>query len=246
MQGLASRDCGGCLLQVWDMRTKVQVHCLGGHAGTVFTVATNSVDPQIITGSGDNTVKMWDLAAGKSMATLTNHKKSIRDLKIHPRELSFVSGGQDNIKKWQVRATRQVRFIGGSSESQRLSCSCHVAQVRDGTFLQNLSGHNDVINSLAINQDGVLVSCGDHGSMHFWDYTTGYCFQNFTTIPQPGSLDCEAGVYASTFDQTGTRLLTGEADKTIKIWKEDPNATEETHPINMQAWTQKCLAPKRF
>jgi pleiotropic regulator 1 len=27
------------------------------------------------------------------------------------------------------------------------------------------------------------------------------------------------------------RLITAECDKTIKIWKEDENATPETHPI---------------
>ncbi len=48
---------------------------------------------------------------------------------------------------------------------------------------------------------------------------------------QPGSLDCEAAVYAMTFDQTGSRLITCEADKTIKVWKEDEDATEETHPV---------------
>ena len=44
---------------------------------------------------------------------------------------------------------------------------------------------------------------------------------------QPGSLDAEAGILASEFDQTGTRLVTCEADKTIKIWKEDREATRE-------------------
>lgn len=33
------------------------------------------------------------------------------------------------------------------------------------------------------------------------------------TIVQPGSLDCEAGIYASSFDVTGTRFLTCETDK---------------------------------
>lgn len=36
-------------------------------------------------------------------------------------------------------------------------------------------------------------------------------------VPQPGSLDAEAGIFCSTFDQTGTRLITGGADKTIKV-----------------------------
>lgn len=205
--------------RVWDMRTKMQVHVLGGHTNTVGALATNSVDPQIITGSYDSTIKLWNIVAGKSMATLTNHKKAVRDLKVHPKELSFVSGAQDNLKKWQVR---------------------------DGKFLKNLSGHNAVINTLAINEDNVLVSCGDNGSLRFWDYQTGYCFQRLETIVQPGSLDCEAGIYASAFDMSGTRFLTCEADKTVKIWKEDAEASPETHPIDMEAWKQECLSHKRW
>ena len=54
----------------------------------------------------------------------------------------------------------------------------------------------------------------------------------FDSIAQPGSLDAEAGIFASTFDMTGSRLITGEADKTIKLWKPDITATEETHPLD--------------
>ncbi len=53
--------------------------------------------------------------------------------------------------------------------------------------------------------------------MTFWDYATGTPFQNMEDIPQPGSLEAEAGVFCSTFDMTGTRLITGSADKTIKV-----------------------------
>ncbi len=67
--------------------------------------------------------------------------------------------------------------------------------------------------------------------MHFWDYRSGYNFQTAETIAQPGSLDSENGIFASTFDHSGTRLLTCEADKSIKVWKEDERATEESHPI---------------
>ena len=50
----------------------------------------------------------------------------------------------------------------------------------------------------------------------------------------PSSLESERGIFASCFDQSGSRLITGEADKTIKIWKEDTDATEESHPINWE------------
>ena len=55
-----------------------------------------------------------------------------------------------------------------------------------------------------------------------------------------------AADWAAAFDQTGTRLVTGEADNTIKIWKEDDEATPETHPIDMKAWTKQCRSQKRF
>lgn len=37
-------------------------------------------------------------------------------------------------------------------------------------------------------------------------------------------MDSEAGVFAVTFDQSGSRLITCDADKTIKIYKEDDTA----------------------
>lgn len=38
------------------------------------------------TGSHDTTIRLWDLVAGKTRATLTNHKKSVRALVLHPRQ----------------------------------------------------------------------------------------------------------------------------------------------------------------
>ena len=60
--------------------------------------------------------------------------------------------------------------------------------------------------------------------MGFWDWKSGHQFQRLDSLVQPGSLDSEAGIFCAEFDKTGLRLITGEADKTIKIWKEDEQA----------------------
>jgi pleiotropic regulator 1 len=98
--------------------------------------------------------------------------------------------------------------------------------------MQNFTGHDAIVNTVAVNSDGVLMSGGDNGSMYMWDWQTGYNFQKLQTVAQPGSLDSEAGIYCSLFDQSGSRLITGEADKTIKVWKEDETATPESYPID--------------
>jgi pleiotropic regulator 1 len=128
----------------------------------------------------------------------------------------FASGSPDNIKIWKLP---------------------------DGNFLQNFTGHQSIVNTLAINSDGVLVSGGDNGSLHFWDWKTGYNFQKHQTTVQPGSLDSEAGIFKCLFDVSGCRLLTAEADKTIKIYKEDDTATEESHPI---VWKPEIMRRKRY
>ncbi|KAF6767420.1 WD40 repeat [Kalmanozyma brasiliensis GHG001] len=181
-------------VRVWDMRTRMAIHTMTGHRGTVASLACQAAEPQIISGSMDATVKLWDLAAGKSITTLTHHKKSVRALAMHPTQYTFASGsaGGNNIKTWKCP---------------------------EGTLVNNMA-HDTIVNTLSVNADGVLFSGGDDGSLKFFDYATGTPFQAAEDVPQPGSLDAEAGVFCSTFDQTGTRLITGGADKTIKIYKE--------------------------
>lgn len=72
----------------------------------------------------------------------------------------MMSAGSDNLKKWKFP---------------------------NGEFLGNFSGHKAVVNSLALSKDNVLVSAADNGSLYFWDWKTGYNFQQAQTIPQPGS-----------------------------------------------------------
>ncbi|KAH8314928.1 hypothetical protein KR074_004007, partial [Drosophila pseudoananassae] len=202
--------------RIWDMRTKANVHTLTGHTNTVASVVAQATNPQIITGSHDSTVRLWDLAAGKSVCTLTNHKKSVRSIVLHPSLYMFASASPDNIKQWRCP---------------------------EGNFVQNISGHTAIVNCMAANHEGVLVSGGDNGTMFFWDWRTGYNFQRFQAPVQPGSMDSEAGIFAMCFDESGSRLITAEADKTIKVYKEDDEASEETHPIN---WRPELLKRRKF
>ncbi len=72
----------------------------------------------------------------------------------------------------------------------------------------------------------------DNGTIHMWDWRTGYNFQRIHAAVQPGSLDSESGIFACVFDQSESRLITAEADKTIKVYKEDDTAVSYWFIIN--------------
>lgn len=53
-------------------------------------------------------------------------------------------------------------------------------------------------------------------------------------------MDSEAGVFAMAFDHSGTRLITAEADKTIKLYREDDTAVSTFLGISrIEHWS--CL-----
>lgn len=73
-----------------------------------------------------------------------------------------------------------------------------------------------------------VVFAADNGTIHMWDWRTGYNFQRIHAAVQPGSLDSESGIFACMFDHSESRLITAEADKTIKVYKEDDTAVRLT------------------
>ncbi|KAK1277999.1 Protein pleiotropic regulator PRL2 [Acorus gramineus] len=146
--------------RVWDIRSKAMAFALSGHDNTVCSIFTRPTNPQVVTGSHDTTIKFWDLVAGKTMATLTHHKKSVRAMAMHPNEQCFASASADNIKKFNLPK---------------------------GEFMHNmLSQQKTIINAMAVNEDGVMATAGDNGSLWFWDWKSGHNFQQAQTIVQPG------------------------------------------------------------
>ncbi|KAI0461545.1 pre-mRNA-splicing factor prp46 [Komagataella kurtzmanii] len=198
----AGRDS---VVRVWDIRSRTPIQTLTGHTSTITNVKCLPTDPQIISTSMDGTVRLYDLVAGKCMKTLTHHRKAVRGMCVHPQEYAFATASSDSIRQWKL------------PKAQLLNNCAPVES-------------NKIINTLSVNQKGVLFSGADDGTLGFFDWRTGHQFQAAKNEPTPGSLDSESAVLASTFDNSGLRLITCTADKTIKIWKEDEMSTPETDP----------------
>ncbi|KAL7294024.1 hypothetical protein TKK_0012594 [Trichogramma kaykai] len=178
------------------MRTEGRIRQIEGHKLTISSILLQATEPQIITASHDSTIRMFDWTAGKTRYILKNHEYPVRALLFHPSLNTFVSGSIDNIKQWKSNS---------------------------GEFIQDLSGHTReaIINGLATNKDGVLVSAEDDGIMHLWDWNTGRLFQRIKTrfIPHGDGIWSKPDVCSVTFDISGKRLIATKADGTIQMYR---------------------------
>jgi WD40 repeat protein len=61
----------------------------------------------LASGSGDKTVKLWDVATGKNTATIKGHTEGVHAVAYSSDGRTLASGsGDGTIKLWDVRAGR--------------------------------------------------------------------------------------------------------------------------------------------
>ncbi len=118
-----------------------------GHSGLVNAIAVDRNNRFIITGSRDNTVKLWDYESGDLLRSFTDHTSDVQSIAIDPRDRFFVSGSDD-----------------------------HFAKIRDlatGTLIHALDC-KDNIRAVSLDGTGTLLAAGSFGGrIHIWDTVTG-------------------------------------------------------------------------
>jgi WD40 repeat protein len=91
---------------------------LTGHTGGVRSVAVTADGTTALSGGGDGTVRVWDLATGQLRATLTGHI-SVSSVAVTPDGTTAVSGGSydGTVRVWDLAGPdiddpRLAEFVG--------------------------------------------------------------------------------------------------------------------------------------
>ena len=103
-----------------------QITNLTGHSNYVYSVAFSPDGNYVVSGSDDNTAKVWEYDTGNVITTFTGHSDDVRSVAFSPDGNYVVSGSWDNTAKvWEfndklinsVRMGYKYRFNAGTGTS---------------------------------------------------------------------------------------------------------------------------------
>jgi WD40 repeat protein/uncharacterized caspase-like protein len=205
-----------------------------GHTNTVTSVAFSPDGKLLAAADLENTVKLWDVSSGKVTRTLVKRAGviepdgSINSLAFSPDGKTLVSAGYRSIQLWDI-ATGQARTLEKFdiiSYSFALSPDGKVVaaglqdstiklwEVATGRELHTLSGHVDMITSVAFSPDGQTLASGgffNDKSIRLWDVTTGQLIRVL--------YGATTGVSSIAFSPNGETLVsTGDVNNGINWW----------------------------
>ncbi len=205
----------------------------------------------------DGTVKLWDTATGKELATLKGHTGPVEGVAFSPDGKALASGGLDgSVRVWDVgtrqqRASRDFRpagiaclafapdgkalAVGGgvSGDPDGLLKLCEVAELRDRVTLR---GHAGRVRGVAFSPDGkTLVSGAEDRTVIHWNVVTG---RRRATLAGHQSL-----VWSVAFSPDGKALATaaGEAGGPAGLGGSRPKSA----PGEVRLWDLAPRAPAR-
>jgi WD40 repeat protein len=144
----AISDSTSRLISERDRDWQTDTMILEGHTDSVCSVTFSSDGTRIVSGSRDQTVRIWDAASGVVLSTLEGHTEEVFSVAFSSDGTRIVSGSRD----------QTVRIWDAAS----------------GVILSTLEGHTEGVNSVAFSSDGLRVVSGswDH-TVRVWDAVTG-------------------------------------------------------------------------
>ncbi|KAB5589367.1 Lissencephaly-1 [Ceratobasidium theobromae] len=197
----------------------------------VLSVAFSPDGTRIVSGSSDNTIRVWDGQTGKMLLDpLQGHTRSVWSVAFSPDGTRIVSGSFDEtIRVWDGQTgkmmlgplqghTSWVNSVAFSSDGTRIvsGSSDNTLRVWDGQtgkmVLDPLQGHTGSVNSVAFSPDGTrIISGSSDETIRVWDGQTG----KMVLDPLQGHTN---SVNSVAFSSDGTRIVSGSDDKTIRVW----------------------------
>ena len=184
-------------IKLWNMFGQKCVKTFKGHAQGVLCLtlvvrdAAQQQQPpsvRIVSGSFDNTIKLWELTGTECVATLQGHTAPVRSVKLAPDARSLFSCSQDKtIRQWNLSTLAPMLTIEEDwpvlcmewfpvgTNHRLLMCGLAGKQanirlwdVKRQRLVKQVRGHAGAVRCLLLLPDEQVVSCSEDKTIKYW------------------------------------------------------------------------------
>jgi WD40 repeat protein len=213
---------------ICDTQTDQLLNTWAGHTGlvrkavTCIVVTSNNKD--IITGSEDGYVKIWnaytsnlvtffwvDTVINCMAITSNNQKIVVGDYIGNIKQLDILTG---KLFKYQIGHTSTVYSVAISLDDLRIVSgsrdkSVKIWDVQSGSRLKTLNAHTSSVHSVTFSSDNLKIASGDDDhSINLWDAVSG---QLLNTLHDHTKVRCVAFL-------PNSLIIVSSSHECIKIW----------------------------
>jgi ribosome assembly protein 4 len=179
-------------------RVKAVTRCtstIPGHAEAVLHVQFSGNGQSLATGSGDTTVRIWDVLTETPKYTLKGHRDWVLALAWSPNGRLVASGGKDNeVRLWDYQTgklvgkpfkghTKWISALAWEPLHKNFNCTRLASASKDGdiriwdvvrrTCVLTFSGHTQSIQCLKWGGQDLIYSGSQDRSIKVWAVNTG-------------------------------------------------------------------------
>ncbi|MBN1571325.1 MAG: DUF4062 domain-containing protein, partial [Acidobacteria bacterium] len=172
---------------------------LEGHTSSIYSVSITPDGRRAVSGSLDNTVRVWDLESGQCLPTMEGHSRLVYSVSITPDGRRAVSGSKDNtVRVWDLKS---------------------------GVCLRTLEGHSRHVEIVNVTADGRKAISGSFDeTLRIWDLESGECLRTMDNPDESGKYisimpQGQRAIRCLSMTADGRRAVsTGSDRKSLLVW----------------------------
>ena len=201
---------------------------LQGHEQNVSAVAFSPDGRLIVSGSVDNTVRLWDIQGNPIGEPLQGHENYVSSVTFSPDGKIIASGSYDNtMRLWDIQgnpigeplrghegAVKSVAFVhpdgwivvSGSEDS-----TVRLWDIQGNPIGEPLRGHQGAVYSIALSRDGQMIASGGaDATVRLWNIQGNPIGEPFRGH--------QRAVLSITFSPNGRMIVSNGADGIARLW----------------------------
>ncbi|HRI88718.1 MAG TPA: WD40 repeat domain-containing protein, partial [Candidatus Hydrogenedentes bacterium] len=168
------------------LRSQKERQVFVGHTGPVTSLAYIS-DDRIVTGSKDETARLWDVASGKELMQFRGHSDEITSVTVMSDE-RIVTGSRDaTVRIWNTSTGMEFLRIDNNDESVTSVAISPKGQIivgsqrgyvrlwdsKTGEMISEIAAGAGGVTAVAVTEDGDIVTGHSNGTTSVWSAESG-------------------------------------------------------------------------